>query len=197
MVGTLVISVADPPNSGAFTASSPYWVAENFSIGTTNNIGFIGAFVSKIGTPPDTVTVRIETDNAGNPSGTLVDANATVSYPVASMPVWTTLSEVILQFPGSFSLSASTTYFVVYRLSYTDTSNRCGAGVDTTNPYPSGVRHTSTNSGSSWTETAGQDISFNLYGPDAPAGYSNKVLGVTPSKVNGIAAANISKVNGI
>jgi len=39
--------------------------------------------------------------------------------------------------------------------------------------------------------------SGNGFNPYATSGYSNKVNGVTPSKVNGIAVANISKVNGI
>jgi hypothetical protein len=36
---------------------------------------------------------------------------------------------------------------------------------------------------------------FNPYA--APSGYSNKVNGVTPSKINGVAVANISKFNGV
>ena len=35
--------------------------------------------LKKTGSPADNVTVRIETDNAGAPSGTLADANATAT----------------------------------------------------------------------------------------------------------------------
>lgn len=55
---------------------------------------FIGSGVSastlkmglnKVAAPGDNVTVRIETDTAGNPSGTLVNANATATISGASL----------------------------------------------------------------------------------------------------------------
>lgn len=56
-------------------------------------------------------SVRIETDDwSWDPSWTLVHANATVSWSATS---FSSLANVTLTFPGSFSLSADTTYHVV------------------------------------------------------------------------------------
>jgi hypothetical protein len=35
------------------------------------------------------------------------------------------------------------------------------------------------------------------YSTDAPVGWSHKINGVTPAKINGVAVAGISKVNGV
>lgn len=53
-----------------------------FGSGVSTNA--ITLALKKTGTPLDFV-VRVETDNSGTPSGTLVDPNATLTLPVASV----------------------------------------------------------------------------------------------------------------
>ena len=59
------------------------------------------------------LTLRVETDSSGSPSGTLVDANATATATVSLTPVdaWYKFA-----FAGSFTLTATTSYWLV--LSY-------------------------------------------------------------------------------
>lgn len=61
------------------------------------------------GAPTGGITARIETDNAGQPSGTLVDANATVSISSPTASAWNTFT-----FPAVISLAASTKYWLVF-----------------------------------------------------------------------------------
>lgn len=87
---------------------------------TRVSLRFIGSGVSasslkmglnKNGAPGDNCIVRIETDSGGNPSGTLVNANATATITGASISTGT--SEVTVTFAGSFTCSANTPYHVV------------------------------------------------------------------------------------
>src|SRR3990167_7557291 len=61
--------------------------------------------------PSDNVTVRLETTSGGNPTGTLVDANATVTIAGSSTPA--TYDWTLFTFPASISLIASTMYAIV------------------------------------------------------------------------------------
>lgn len=75
----------------------------------------------KIGAPTDNITVTIETDSAGSPSGTPV-TNGT-SNTVAGTTLTTTESEyTAFTFASAFSMSAGTTYWAVL--------NRSGANDD-------------------------------------------------------------------
>jgi len=77
----------------------------------------------RVGTPPAyPLTVRIETDTAGNPSGTLVDANATLTIPPGAIaaqyanttdPWNASLVPVELIWPADIPIGASTDYWVV------------------------------------------------------------------------------------
>lgn len=63
------------------------------------------------GSPTDNITVRIETDNAGVPSDTLVDASATTTITAAD--VTGTYGFLTATFPGSFNLLAGVQYHLV------------------------------------------------------------------------------------
>lgn len=67
--------------------------------------------LNKAGAPADNVTIRIETDSGGNPSGSLVNANAKAT--IAGGTITTGTSEVTVTFAGSFTCSANTPYHVV------------------------------------------------------------------------------------
>ncbi len=98
-------------------ADSLMWnTAANTKVSTT----IMGSWVSgstlklalkKILAPVDNYIVRIETDSAWNPSGTLADANSTVT--VAGTGLTTSYVDVTCTFPWSFTLTAWTRYHVV------------------------------------------------------------------------------------
>ncbi len=62
------------------------------------------------GSPSDNTILRVETDNAGVPSGTLIDANATVT--VASSGISTSYEWVTFTFPASITIPLGTTYWI-------------------------------------------------------------------------------------
>lgn len=74
--------------------------------------------------PADNCILRIETDNAGAPSGTLADANATVT--VAASGFGTSQANYTFTFPGAFTLTDKTKYWIVL--------SRSG-GLDNTNRF--------------------------------------------------------------
>ena len=77
----------------------------------------------KTWTPADWVIVRIETDNAWEPSGTLADANATST--ISWTTIWTTAGvEVTFNFAGAFTLTDWVKYWIVIGRTWAlDTNN--------------------------------------------------------------------------
>ena len=112
------VSVADTlmgntaANTKVSTTIMGSWVA-----GTTLKLA-----LKKILAPLDNYIVRIETDSAWNPSGTLADANSTVT--VAGTGLTTGYVDVTCTFPWSFTLTEWTRYHVVIsRSGANDASN--------------------------------------------------------------------------
>jgi len=85
-------------------------LAMSFQVPVTQNVAMINLYLRKRFSPVGTATLRIETDSAGLPSGTLAHANATVNFAESGLtdPIaWKTLSFT------PFSLTANTTYHLV------------------------------------------------------------------------------------
>ncbi len=94
-------------------------------IGSGVSTSSIDLSIAKVGTPSDSVRVRIETDDgAFNNSGTLFDANATADVVWSTLPTWGTLTPTTWTFGGSFTLEEDKLYWVVMsRTGATATSN--------------------------------------------------------------------------
>lgn len=75
----------------------------------------VAVMLNKAGSPTDNVELRIETDSGGDPSGTLVHANATKS--IAASGISTSFTWYTFVFPGTFSLSSGTQYHIVMQRS--------------------------------------------------------------------------------
>lgn len=110
---------------------------------------FAGSFT---GTPTGDITVRIETDNAGSPSGTLAHANATATTSISQY------QDKTIDFPGSFSLTPNDYYHIVVSCgtqsvgSYFSLKGRTGAYADGYLKYWNG---------SAWVDgLAGTDMCF-------------------------------------
>lgn len=67
------------------------------------------------------VTVRIETDNAGEPSGTLVDANATAT--ILASAISTSFDTEVASWAGAFAASLGVDVHVVLQVAGTDAAN--------------------------------------------------------------------------
>lgn len=86
-------------------------LAQSFQISSTSTIDKVTLWLKKVGSPAGTMTLRIETNNAGSPSGTLADANATVT--VAESSLTTSYGAITFNFATDFQLTGSTTYWLV------------------------------------------------------------------------------------
>lgn len=149
----------------ALDATTKY-ASQSFQPTATGSVSTGKLMLGKLGTPGN-LTVRIETNSGGSPSGTLAHANATATVNASSIPA-NGFSLVDLAFAGSFSLTGGTTYHIVVRPSAT--ANDANKAVIHANygRYANGEMKRSTNSGSSYSGfsdgTSGYDLIFGLYG---------------------------------
>lgn len=86
-------------------------LAQSFQIQADATIKKTRLYMAKVGSPTGTMTLRIETDAAGAPSGNLANANATTT--VAESTLATSAGWIDFTFSSSFSLTINTTYWLV------------------------------------------------------------------------------------
>ncbi len=86
-------------------------LAQSFQMAGSTTINQVRLYLKKTGAPTGTMTLRIETDSAGSPSGTLADASATVT--VAESSLAASYGYITFDFATNFTLSGSTTYWLV------------------------------------------------------------------------------------
>lgn len=158
---TTEANIADASGQFPFSATTRRG-AQSFSVPYTDEtFSAIALGLSKEGTPAGDLTVRIETSRSdGYASGTLVDANATATIAMAS--VTGTPAYVTVGFPGMFTLEAGQTYWIVCSQSGTLSGASCAEWNNTDQPYPRGKAATSTDSGTTYADSAG-DFAFKLY----------------------------------
>lgn len=93
----------------------------------------INLALAKTGSPTDSAVIRVETDSAGEPSGTLADSNATGSVTGASLT--TDKADTTVTMGGAFILTDNTIYHVVAERSGTlSTSNYFRLGISEDDP---------------------------------------------------------------
>lgn len=114
-------------------------LAQGFQISSANTVEKVRLWLKKVGSPSGNLTVKIQTNNAGNPSGTTV-TNGT-SATVAASSLSTSLGWIEFTFSTPPSLSASTQYHIVLETSDSQSDvNHVVWGSDYTSPgYASGV----------------------------------------------------------
>lgn len=148
----------------AITASTTVRAAQSFSVTAVSTgdctLDAVDIFLKKNSGTTTNLTVRIETNNAGVPSGTLVDASATGTITAFSTA---TYSYKRVTFNSTFSLSANVTYWIVLKHTTEgsgDSSYHWGA--DATSPtYTSG--NAATYGSGTWTAVAGTDQLFRVW----------------------------------
>ena len=108
-------------------------LSQGFQATGAQTIGSVELYLAKVGTPAGTMTLRIETDDAGDPSGTLVDANATTTLGESTLA--TSYGAISFAFATAFAISGSTQYHIVLSTDRsTDTSNYVLWGADASAP---------------------------------------------------------------
>lgn len=141
--------------------------SQGFKVPNTVSINKAELYLKTNGgnTPTDAITVRIETDSSNCPSGSLVDANATGTISAASIS--SSYSFVVVNFSGSFSLTAATQYHLVLSVTNQNNDVHFLLGDDSSSPaYTDGTECQSFNGGA-WS-TATRDVLFRIGDPPAP-----------------------------
>lgn len=134
--------------------------AQGFTVGTTGTFPYIQLLLAKLGTP-GTLTVEIQTDTAGSPSGVVVTNG---SLTIAASEVSTTPSWVYKSFTTAPSLTSGTQYHIVLKAAATvNATNYYAVRNATNNVYSGGVFKYSTNSGTAYSASTYGDMAFILY----------------------------------
>ncbi len=106
-------------------------IAQSFTIGATKTITGARLYLRKIGSPAGTMTLRIETDSSGSPSGTLAHANATITVDEAGLS--TSYADVLFSFL-SFTLNAGTYWLVLSTSRSASNTDYVVWGADSSSP---------------------------------------------------------------
>lgn len=135
--------------------------AQSFQYGTAVKVRGLEVNLKKNAGTPTAITVRIETNNAGVPSGTLVDSNATATIPAFTTTTYGWLS---VEFPASFSIAAATLYWIVLKIAAGANDNNYAWASKSTSGYADGNMANSADGGSTWTAAAAEDAYFRIKG---------------------------------
>jgi len=108
-------------------------LAQSFEISTASTVSEIDLYLKKVGSPTGNLTVEIQTDSAGEPSGTAV-TNGT-SNTVSASTLTTSFTDITFSFASNPSLASGTTYWLVLTTSDTQSNtNYVLWGSDTSTP---------------------------------------------------------------
>lgn len=132
------------------------WLAQGFAVQYTDaTYRKFWLWLARNGTPAADLTIRIETDAGGKPSGTLVDANA--EKDITYLAVGNVGSPLFanIEFPGNFTLEAGKQYWIVLKSPGSASSaNRYYVYVETAADatYPNGIMVETVDGGSTWVD---------------------------------------------
>lgn len=150
-------------NFGIYGNAATKKVGQSFMVPYTDQTyKSVWLYLGYVGNPAAAMDIRIETDNNGEASGTLVDANASAIIDKTGISdangVW-----VLVRFTDKFTLTANTKYWIVCKPH--------GAGTDVSNAYwwgyASGTQATyklgnAAVCDTTWTQEPNNDMQFKL-----------------------------------
>lgn len=137
--------------------------AQSFQIAASAKIKGLEVYLKKNAGTPTAITVRIETNSAGTPSGVLADANlaATITAFTTTSYGWISLDFATA---SSVALSSGTTYWIVLKIAAGANDNNYAWDAKSTSGYASGNMATSTDGGATWVADAAKDAYFRIKG---------------------------------
>ncbi len=135
-------------------------LAQSFEVTGTQTVASADLWLKKVGSPAGTMTLRIETDNSGEPSGTLADANLTTT--LAESGLGTSYADATFTFSTPASISGSTTYWLVLSTDRAASlANHVIWGADSSEGYADGKMQSEISS--TWSDE-NKDAIFTIYG---------------------------------
>ena len=167
---TVVQTIQASDNTMYSLKTQNTWIAQSIQLDSDLTISgvVIRAAIYRGDLYPYGLVVRIETDDGGNPSGTLADANAETTIPFSEIFVPNYASRVYAPqtcaiFPSDITLQAGTKYWVVikpegasssYGYPFVDYHN--------SGSYANGNMAVTTNGGDTWSQYSAYDIVMRL-----------------------------------
>lgn len=160
----------------SYTADANWWTVTNgldddiamgFQIGTTNgSVTKVVTRMAGLGTNATGIRLRIETNNAGVPSGTLAHANLTKDLAAITD---TGFADRTFTFASVGSLTGTTQYYLVMQCEVLGgDSVRWASQNGTTATYPDG--NTFRKESGAWVSKSDYDSDFEVYGDVAVGG---------------------------
>lgn len=148
----------DGGNEVGDSGGTEYAAAQSFQLAAAQTVKAVQVKVKKFAGTPGDITVRIETDSSSKPSGTLANASATTTIPAFTS---TSYGWITCEFASSFSLAATTSYWIVLKTDAAANDNCYAWAALVTGAYASGTDATSTDGGSTWSAGT-RDHSFRV-----------------------------------
>ncbi|MDO8560676.1 MAG: hypothetical protein Q7R91_00485, partial [bacterium] len=156
-------------------ASSNERLAEDFQVDTAGKVEFVDVTAIRSGSVTGNIWLQVEADSSGSPSGTALATSDKIDASLVS----TSAQSIRFVFRNPVSLSALTTYHLVFYGSYPLSDvNTISWSLSTTDTYARGTRESFTSS--SWSDTSTQDFVFKIYvtrndtAITMPSGYTGK-----------------------
>lgn len=162
-------------NDTAIDANPTKRAAQSFKVSSYNTsvsvpMSQVVLFIKKNAGTTTQLTVRVETNSSGVPSGTLADSNATATIAAITS---TSYAPTTVKFSNPFNLLGSTTYWLVIKHTTEGSGNSqyfIESDTSGTNTYGNG--NLATFASSAWTsQGAGKDLLFALYFHSAIVAY--------------------------
>lgn len=150
---------------GRDAISNGVWQAQSFLAGSDSSSFALDVSLKKVASPTDNLYIEIQTDNAGEPSGTVV-TNGT-SDNVDGSTLTTGFTDISFTWSAEPNIEAGNRYwFVIKRSGAGDDTNYYQAEYSSVNAFRSGAALKYTNS---WTVNTGvnDDLVFTMTGVDA------------------------------
>ena len=151
---------ADQELTGADTGN----IAQSFQVAADSEIYSLELWMKKLGTPFGQMSVQIETNSSGVPSGTILGSSS--SEAVSASQLGTDYGWVEFSFLEPVKVTASTTYWIVlggeagYDTAYVSATTAAVWGIADTGSYTGG--NLATYAASAWTDVTAKDALFRL-----------------------------------
>ena len=161
--------------SGTNIVNTSKYKAQSFEVPNRDEtFKGISVIVNKTGTPTGNLVAEIQTDNGGEPSGSVV-TGATIN--IAPADVGLTFAWITEYAANLFTLEANTKYWMVFKATGVDAVNYYSIGyVSGTNAtYTKGNYAYSNDSGATWTDEPTKDLGFKIMFGGEPSSGSVKM----------------------
>lgn len=169
-IKVLFISSATIDQQSGVTATGGSWqsikndryFAQSFQVSASTTYSQVDVRASRYLAPAVGLTLRVETDSAGSPSGTLADSNATKTILDANITE-DNLGLSTFTFPADITLATSTTYWLVIKAAAAYSTGFYQLFRTLDNSYPTYTSKSTIDSGANWTTNTNNDWGFRIF----------------------------------